>query len=149
MTPIDHLHQSHPAGAHFGRRSALLGTAAALASAALVSPSAALARDRDDDGRPQPAPKPIVATLPGTDFHVMGPGPTSITLPFSRGQLMGLDVDPSVITDFSGFAALAYPVGSVQGSDGKHYNLEGDMRIFSGTYVLAMGARREGAFCLV
>ena len=62
---------------------------------------------------------------------------------------MGLDFDPNVITDFNGFAALAYPVGSAQGSDGKHYNLEGDMRIFSGTYVPAMGARRHGAFCLV
>src|SRR5689334_21091276 len=141
MTPVDNVQHSRLAGAHFGRRSALLGTAAALAGAALVGPSAALARDRDDDDRrPQPAPKPILATLPGTDFHVMGPGPTSITLPLSHGQLMGLDVDPNVITDFSGFAALAYPVGSVQGSDGKHYHLEGDMRIFSGTYVPARGA---------
>ena len=73
-----------------------------------------------------------------------------MTLPFSGLPLFGLDVDPSVITDFSGSTALAYPVGSAQGSDGKSYNLEGDMRIYSGTYVpLGGGPRRHGTFGFV
>jgi len=50
---------------------------------------------------------------------VFAPGPTNITLPFSHLPLMGLDVEPSVITDYRGFTALVYPVGTAHGSDGK------------------------------
>jgi hypothetical protein len=130
----------------------LLGSAAAVVGAALVAPGAALARDDNDDdnGRtPLPQPKPIPGGLfPG--FHVWGPGQESIVLPFSGFKLQGLDVDPSVITDFNGFTALAYPAGSAHGSDGKKYNLEGDMRVFRGTYKpLNGGSARQGAFGFV
>jgi len=62
---------------------------------------------------------------------------------------MGLEVEPSVMTDFRGFTALAYPAGTARGSDGKPYNLECDMRVFSGTYVATTGVRREGTFGFV
>jgi hypothetical protein len=149
MRVNNHVHHHYFAGAAFGRRRAILGSAAALAGAALAGPGLAEAKDHADDSRPQPAPKPIQAVFPGTDFHVLGPGPESIVLPFSQSPLMGLHVDPSVITDFSGFTALAYPVGTARGSDGKTYNLEGDMRLFSGTYVPASGGKRHGTFGLV
>ena len=146
---MDHRHHYAVSGATIDRRGAILGTAATLAGAALIAPGVARAQDRDDNDRPLPAPKPIPGTLPGTPFHVFGPGPTSITLPFSGFTLMGLDVDPSVITDFEGFTALAYPVGSARASDGKRYNLEGDMRIYTGTYVPLAGPRRQGTFGFV
>ena len=149
MRVNNHVHHHYFAGAAFGRRRAILGSAAALAGAALAGPGLAEAKDHADDSRPQPAPKPIQAVFPGTDFHVLGPGPESIVLPFSQSPLMGLHVDPSVITDFSGFTALAYPVGTARGSDGKTYNLEGDMRLFSGTYVPEGGGKRKGTFGLV
>ena len=65
----------------------------------------------------------------------MGAGSAGQVLPFSKFVLSNLDTDPSVISDFDGFSALAYPVGSAHGSDGKRYNLEGDMRVFRGMYL--------------
>jgi hypothetical protein len=51
-----------------------------------------------------------------------------VTLPFSGLTLQGLEVEPSVITDYSGFTALAYHAGSATGSDGRRYDLETDIR---------------------
>lgn len=56
-----------------------------------------------------PAPKPIPGgfELPdGTVLHVLPPGPPDITLPFTGVRLQGLDVEPSVITDYRGYAQL-------------------------------------------
>ena len=35
-------------------------------------------------------------------------GPEDVTLPFTGLTLQGLEVEPSVITDYRGFTALAY-----------------------------------------
>jgi hypothetical protein len=132
----------------------LLGTAAALASATLASPMVVQADSDDDDDRkgrrtPLPQPAPIPGGLaPG--FQVWAPGTPGVTLPFSHFPLPGLNFDPSSMTNFDGFTALAYPTGGARGSDDKTYNLEGDMRIFSGKYVpLGGGAVREGSFAFV
>jgi hypothetical protein len=146
---VNHHHYHGLAGAHLDRRRAILGSAAVLAGAALTSTSTAHADREDRDGRPQPAPKPIAGTFPGTPFHVFAPGPTDVTLPFSGLTLFGLDVDPSVMTDFKGFTALAYPVGTARGHDGTRFNLEGDMRIYKGTYVSIAGQQRQGTFGFV
>jgi hypothetical protein len=147
---VNHVHH-HAVGARVDRRRAIFGTAAALAGAALIGPGVVEAKENDDkDARLQAAPKPIPAVFPGTNFHVLSPGPTTVTLPSSQGALMGLHVDPSVITNFSGLTALAYPVGTAHGRDGTAYDLEGDIRLFSGMYKpLAGGARRHGTFALV
>jgi hypothetical protein len=74
-----------------------------------------------------PASRPIPGgiELPdGTVIHVLAPGPPDITLPFTGIQLMGRDVEPSVITDYRGVTALAFHVGTATGSDGRRYNLE-------------------------
>ena len=60
------------------------------------------------------------------------PGPTDVTLPFTGGQLQGLDVEPTTIRDFNGFSAVAFHVGTATGSDGTRYDLETDMRAFRG-----------------
>jgi hypothetical protein len=95
-----------------------------------------------------PAPKPIPGgiQIPGGPLiHVFVPGPDDVTLPFSGLQLQGLDVEPSVITDYRGFTALAY----VAGSDGRQYNLEADMRAMEGTYVAEDGSWQRGLFAFI
>ena len=99
-----------------------------------------------------PAPKPIPGgiELPdGTVIHVFAPGPPDITLPFTGIQLMGRDVEPSVITDYKGVTALAFHVGTATGSDGRAYNLETDMRAMEGTYIAEDGSRQRGLFALI
>jgi hypothetical protein len=72
-----------------------------------------------------------------------------VTLPFSHLQLLGLDVEPSVITDYAGTTCLAFHAGTATGSDGRQYNLETDMRVMDGTYRTADGTRKRGAFAFV
>jgi hypothetical protein len=131
----------------------LLGAGAALAGAALMGPAVASADGNDDEQSrpPLPAPSPIASVIaPALPLHVHAPGPSSITLPFSGTTLEGPDFEPSVMTDFKGFSALVYPVGTARGSDGKQYNLEGDMRVYSGTYVpQGSTTPRKGTFGLV
>jgi TAT (twin-arginine translocation) pathway signal sequence len=99
-----------------------------------------------------PAPKPIPGgiQIPGGPLiHVFAPGPPDMTLPFTGIQLMGLDVEPSVITDYKGVTALAFHVGTATGNDGKQYNLETDMRAMEGTYIAESGSRKRGLFALI
>jgi hypothetical protein len=98
---------------------------------------------------PLPAPKPIPGGIINGAFHVFGPGPESVTLPFSAGTLQGLNVEPTPILDYAGFSALAYHAGTATGSDGKDYNLETDIRAFRGRYVGSDGSRRFGTFALI
>lgn len=125
-------------------------TGVAAIGAAVASPvGSAQARHRD---RPRPAPRPIPGgiELPGgTVIHVFAPGPPDITLPYTGVQLQGLDVEPSVMTDFSGFTAVAFHVGSATDGDGKRYSLETDMRAYQGTYVAQDGVSRHGSFAFV
>jgi hypothetical protein len=99
-----------------------------------------------------PAPKPIPGgiQIPGGPLiHVFAPGPPDVTLPFTGIQLMGLDVEPSVITDYKGVTALAFHAGTATGSDGKRYNLETDMRAMEGSYIAEDGSRQRGLFALI
>ena len=97
-----------------------------------------------------PRPIPGGIELPdGSTIHVWAPGPPDVTLPFTGATLGGEDVEPSTITDFEGFSAVAFHVGSVGGSDGVIYDLETDMRAFSGRYVGEDGEVHEGTFGFV
>jgi hypothetical protein len=96
-----------------------------------------------------PAPKPIPGgiQIPGGPLiHTFLPGPEDVTLPFTGLTLQGLDVEPSVITDYRGSTALAYHVGTATGSDGRQYDLETDIRVMQGTYDAEDGSRRHGLF---
>jgi hypothetical protein len=136
-------------GPKIGRRDVLRYGAFAGATAAIGSSvGVATTAQAGERRRVLPAPKPIPGGLaPG--IHVWAPGPPEITLPFSGVQLQGLDVDPSVITDRSGFTALAFHAGTATGSDGKRYNLETDMRAFRGSYLATDGTMQHGAFGFV
>jgi hypothetical protein len=106
----------------------------------------------DDEDDVIVLPKPILGgiTLPDNSvIHVLAPGPTNITLPLSGSQLAGEDVDSSTITDFDGFSAVGFHVGTAQGSDGKTYNLETDMRGFQGRYLGTDGQIHNGSFIFV
>ena len=70
-------------------------------------------------------------------------------MPFTGVQLMGLDVEPSVITDYRGVTALAFHVGTATGSDGRRYNLETDMRAMEVTYIAEDGSRKRCLFALL
>ncbi|MET0995189.1 MAG: hypothetical protein ABWY20_14415 [Mycobacterium sp.] len=124
------------------RYGAVVGAAVVGGNVASASPAHAT------DRRVLPAPNPIPGGL-DVDLHVFAPGPRSVTLPFSGFQLQGLNVEPSVFTDFAGFSAVAFHAGTALGSDGVRYNLETDMRAFRGQYVAADGTRRRGVFGFV
>ena len=136
------------------RRGFILGAAGVAASAGvgggLALPDVAAAASRHHGhahGHPA-VPKPIPGGVkPGV--HVWGVGPTSVTLPFSHSTLAGLDLDASTITDFDGVVAVAYLAGTARGSDGATYNLETDVRAYSGEFVAADGSTRHGKFAFI
>jgi hypothetical protein len=136
--------------ATFNRRTIMKYGAAAGALATVGVP--ALPAQAHGSAGVLPAPRPIPGgiQIPGGPLiHVHAPGPTSVTLPFSHLTLEGLDVEPGVITDRSGFIAVAFHAGTATGNDGKRYNLETDMRVMDGSYVAADGSRRRGLFAFV
>ena len=85
----------------------------------------------------------------GPLLHVFAPGPEGGKLPISGFPYTGPNAEPSTITDFDGFAAVAYVVGEATGSDGKTYLLETDIRAFKGSYRAADGSQQEGVFGFV
>jgi hypothetical protein len=141
-----------PTALSIGRRRLFLGAAAAAAGAAL-SPGLATSVAADNNHDPLPAPNPIPGGLdippPIGLIHVWGAGKEGEPLPFTGGQLQGIDYEPATLTDFSGVTAVAFHVGSATDSEGTRYNLETDMRLFAGTYKAANGKRRQGAFGLI
>jgi hypothetical protein len=122
------------------------GTVAGASAAGTLIPAQAGAATAQS--APLPQPKPIPGGAAPT-LHVFGPGAPEVTLPFSHLPLSGLDVEPSVITDRTGFTALAYHVGRARGSDGKTYDLETDIRAYQGIYVASDGSRRRGSFAFI
>ena len=88
----------------------------------------------------EPLPIPGGIAIPGgPTIHVFAPGPPEL-------GLMGLDVEPNVITDFNGFAALAYPAGTATDQKGNTFDMANDIRVYRGDYVGADGKRHHGTF---
>jgi hypothetical protein len=79
-------------------------------------------------------------------IHAFVPGPEGSATPFAGIPGMGLDVEPSTLTDFQGFAAFAVLAGRATGSDGKSYNVECDVRVMEGEYVAEDGSHQRGTF---
>jgi hypothetical protein len=127
-------------------------SAGAVATIAPMLPPLTAAAHAHGLTRVLPAPKPIPGgvQVPGGPFiHAFVPGPPQVTLPFSGLQLQGLDVEPSLITDYQGFTALSYLFGTASGSDGKQYLLEADLRAMEGLYVAQDGSRHHGLFAFI
>jgi len=77
-------------------------------------------------------------------IHVFAPGPVD------QG-FQGTDIEPSVITNFRGFSAIAYPGGlsAAKDSNGNTCDLVTDIRVFQGEYVSADGAHHRGTFVFI
>ena len=82
------------------------------------------------------APKPIPGGI-SLSTHIFVPGPTA------------LDVEPSSITDFTGFSALAYVSGTATDGSGNSFRLSTDMRVFQGRYVGQDGVTRTATFAFI
>jgi hypothetical protein len=134
------------------RRAVMRGAAGAAAglAGAVAGPGVAVAGGHRHDAPVPPEPIPGGIEIgPGQVIHVWAPGPADITLPFTRVQLQGLDVEPTTIRNFKGFSAVAFHVGTATAKDGTRFDFETDMRAFQGTYVDRTGKRRFGTFGFV
>jgi hypothetical protein len=119
------------------RRSSFAFTVLVAAMATvLLLPGAASAVDTDA--------KPIPGGLQiGEDFiHVFAPGPVEL-------GFMGENVEPSTITDFTGFSAMGYIIGTATDADGNTYSMVNDIRVFQGTYVSEDGSVLTGTFAFI
>ncbi len=107
---------------------------------ASMSPSSALDLEHHDRGRAEPRPIPGGAQIPGGPFiHLFLPGPASI------GH-QGIQVEPSVITDFKGFTAVGFLHGRAHDGHGNPLDMDVDIRVFDGEYIAADGSRNHGTF---
>jgi hypothetical protein len=79
-------------------------------------------------------------------LHIFLPGPEDRVTPFNNLSGEGLDVEPNTITNFKGFIASAILSGQAEGSDGKTYNVEFDLRVMEGEYIAEDGSHQRGAF---
>ena len=87
-------------------------------------------------------PVPIPGGLFDGAFHVWAPGPPEI-------GLQGTHIEPNTITNFSGFVAIAFMLGTLTGSDGNTYDQFHDMRVMRGTYVDSEGRHQNGTFVFI
>jgi hypothetical protein len=90
-------------------------------------------------------PKPIPGgiQIPGGPLiHVFAPGPVDL-------GFQGENAEPSTITDFKGFSAMAYIAGTVTDADGNTFNMQNDMRVYRGTYVSEDGSVLTGTFAFI
>src|SRR5215471_893476 len=94
-------------------------------------------------GSTEPAPIPGGLVLPPV-IHVYAPGPVN------QG-FQGLDIEPSVITNYRGFTAIGYPGGFGTATDGSgnSYDVVTDMRVFHGEYVSTDGTHHRGTFAFI
>jgi hypothetical protein len=124
------------------RRWLALLVAVALGTGIIMSPGLAIAATDD----PVPIPGGIETGLPppnGPIIHVFSPGPTDL-------GFMGLDIEPNTITNFNGFAAMAYMNGTAVDAEGNTYAIGlSDMRVFQGTYRSADGSTHHGTFAFI
>lgn len=140
------------------RRHFLLRTVSALGAAGVLSlfpqrqgveAAAAGASGPADPARPASATalqRALPAPLPIPGGEDVGP-PVGIIHQFVPGpQGMGLDVEPSLITNFKGFTAFTILTGQAEGSDGKTYDVRSDLRVMQGEYVAEDGSRHQGTF---
>jgi hypothetical protein len=112
----------------------------------LAHPTSATALQR---ALPAPLPIPGGGEAPPPVGFVHGwfvPGPEGTVTPIIRIPALGLDVEPSLITDFMGVTAFTILAGQAEGSDGKTYNLESDLRVMQGQYIAEDGSRQQGTF---
>lgn len=100
---------------------------------------------------PKPIPQVVPTGLPPDaapfdSIHWLLPGPPGATTQILGLEAFGLDVDPSLITDYKGVTAYAVVAGTAHGSDGEEYDVEVDVRVMKGRYIDENGHSRHGTF---
>ena len=140
----------------FGRRHLLVdaGTAAVVSTVGAVGLSRSASEIELPSAKPTLSPLPVPSPIPGGIdapppvgfIHGFVPGPESSSTPFAGLPGMGLDVEPSTLTNFKGFTVFAVLSGQATGSDGKSYNVEFDVRVMEGEYVAEDGSHQRGTF---
>jgi len=102
----------------------------------------------------------VVVQVQLSDFGPLGPtvrpGPGSrspnggLHLVNHPLGFLGLDVEPNTITNFDGFAAMAYLNGTATDADGNSYAIGlSAMRVFQGFYRTADGSLGHGTFVFI
>ena len=132
------------------RRNFLRTSAATMVASAMGTGLAPHAVAEHEKGN-QVDPKPIPGGTPGLNgaFHVYAPGPPNLS--FTDPP----DSEPVTITDFKGFAGLAYISGQVVRTDRKTGMtallpfLDADMRFMQGVYRGVDGRVHQGTFALI
>lgn len=147
--------RQHGRSLRFGRRHLLAGAGAVAVAGATgaVGLASAASETELQSARPALSPLPVPAPIPGGGevpdvgfIHGFIPGPEDSTTPFAGLPGMGLDVEPSTLTNFKGFTTFAVLSGQATGSDGKIYNVEFDVRVMEGEYVAEDGSQHRGTF---
>ena len=134
-----------------------LGAAAALGSAAAVGVAKPAAAAPGPNFSTKPAPKPIPQVIDTSEpglvppdpfrfIHWMLPGPAGATTQVLGLPAFGLDVAPSLITDYHGFTAYSVVAGSARDTTGTMYDVELDVRVMQGEYVAEDGSTHYGTF---
>ena len=78
--------------------------------------------------------------------HWLLPGPVGSTTQVLQLPGFGLDVDPSLITDYHGFTAYGVLAGSARDTTGAEYDVELDLRVMQGEYAAEDGTTHYGTF---
>lgn len=135
---------------------------ARLGAAAVVGSTTTLgvARPAKADGvavfpdRSAPNPIPFLAGPTGAPdpynfIHWTLPGRPGTVTQFNELPAFGLDIDPSVMTDYEGFTTYAILGGSARSSKGEDFDCELDVRVFDGVYIGEDGQQHRGLFGFV
>jgi len=142
--------RQHAAPFKLTRRQLLAGVGAATIAGSIGTVGLARKASAAELQRARPAPVPIPGGVdvgePVGLIHWFLPGPEGSVTPFNGLEGMGLDVEPSSLTDFQGFNAYAVISGQAEGSDGKIYNVEFDVRVMEGEYIAEDGSAQHGVF---
>ena len=147
--------RQHGRPPRFGRRHLLVGagTAAVVSAVGAVGLASAASETELQSARPALSPLPVPSPIPGglevPDVglvHAFIPGPEGSITPFAGLPGMGLDVEPSTLTNYQGFTTFAVLSGQATGSDGKIYNVEFDVRVMEGEYIAEDGSDQRGTF---
>ena len=132
------------------RRQLMAGVGAATLAGSIGTISRALPAAAVEMRRARPAPAPIPGGVdvgePVGLIHWFLPGPEGSVTPYNALEGMGLDVEPSSLTDYQGFTTYAVISGQAEGSDGKIYNVEFDVRVMEGDYIAEDGSAQHGVF---
>lgn len=129
------------------RRTMLGAVGAGVAASALGPLAGSVSADQSSPTQPVPNPIPGGVEDPVAGFiHFYLPGPVGAVTPIIGLGAMGLDVEPSTMTDFYGYTAFSVVAGEATGSDGGTYPFEADIRVMDGVYFDDDGKKREGVY---